>query len=102
MLRVVAEHADIWNVAGVDIADAASRSALLDRYCAEAGRDPATIVRSTNVAVSYDDPATTRRAVAAAVAAGFTHIVLSLGAPYPPDVVRWTVEEIVSPERTED
>jgi alkanesulfonate monooxygenase SsuD/methylene tetrahydromethanopterin reductase-like flavin-dependent oxidoreductase (luciferase family) len=98
-LRVVADHADIWNVAGIDIDDAAARSALLDRYCADVGRNPATIVRSTNVTVSYDNPAATRDAVAAAVAAGFTHIVLSLGAPYPPDVVRWTAEEIVGPGR---
>src|ERR1700678_4176588 len=30
VLRVTAEHADIWNIAGGDIADAAQRSALLD------------------------------------------------------------------------
>ena len=33
VLRVVAEHADVWNIAGVDIDEAAARSALLDRYC---------------------------------------------------------------------
>src|SRR5690349_434341 len=38
-LRVVAEHADRWNIAGGDIEDAKQRSALLDRYCAELGRD---------------------------------------------------------------
>ena len=41
VLRVAAEHADLWNIAGGDIADAAARSALLDRYCTEIGRDPA-------------------------------------------------------------
>jgi alkanesulfonate monooxygenase SsuD/methylene tetrahydromethanopterin reductase-like flavin-dependent oxidoreductase (luciferase family) len=39
-LRVVAEHADLWNIPGDDIADAVSRSTLLDRFCAEIGRDP--------------------------------------------------------------
>ena len=39
-LRVVAEHADVWNIPGGDIEDARSRSALLDRYCAAIGRDP--------------------------------------------------------------
>src|SRR5690349_17068077 len=34
-LRVVAEHADIWNFPGGDIDDATSRSALLNRFCAE-------------------------------------------------------------------
>ncbi len=41
VLRVVAEHADLWNIPGGDIEDVISRSALLDRYCAEIGRDPA-------------------------------------------------------------
>ena len=45
-LRVVAEHADVWNIPGGDIADLISRSALLDRFCAEIGRDPAAITRS--------------------------------------------------------
>jgi alkanesulfonate monooxygenase SsuD/methylene tetrahydromethanopterin reductase-like flavin-dependent oxidoreductase (luciferase family) len=41
VLRVAAEHADLWNIAGGDITDAAQRSALMDRYCTETGRDPA-------------------------------------------------------------
>ena len=98
-LRVVAEHADLWNVAGIDIDDAASRSALLDRYCAEIGRDPAAIVRSTNVGVSYDDPSATRAAIDAAVVAGFWHLVLSLPAPYPDGVARWLVDEVIVPTR---
>ncbi len=97
VLRVVAEHADIWNIAGVDIADATARSALLDRYCAEIGREPTAITRSFHVPVSYEDPATTREAVAAAIDAGFTHIVLSLRTPYPEGVARWVAEQIVIP-----
>ncbi len=59
-LRVVAKHADRWNIPGGDLADATSRSALLDRYCAEIGRDPASITRSIHLGVSYDDPEATR------------------------------------------
>ena len=40
-LRVAAEHADLWNIPGGDIDDCVRRSALLDRCCAEIGRDPA-------------------------------------------------------------
>ena len=68
VLRVVAEHADVWNIAGVDIDDAATRSALLDRYCTEIGREPASIIRSFHPPVSYEDPATTREAAGAPVA----------------------------------
>lgn len=39
--RIAAEHAGIWNYPGRDLADATRRSRLLDRYCAEIGRDPA-------------------------------------------------------------
>ena len=96
VLRVVAEHADVWNIAGVDVDDAKTRSGLLDRYCAEIGRQPASITRSFHVPVSYDDPATTRDTVAAAIDAGFTHVVLSLSTPYPDAVARWVADEIVT------
>jgi alkanesulfonate monooxygenase SsuD/methylene tetrahydromethanopterin reductase-like flavin-dependent oxidoreductase (luciferase family) len=96
VLRVVAEHADAWNIAGVDIDDAKTRSALLDRYCTEIGREPASITRSFPVPVSYDDPATTRDTVGAAIDAGFTHIVLSLSTPYPDGVAHWVADEIVT------
>ncbi|MGB8880946.1 MAG: LLM class flavin-dependent oxidoreductase, partial [Solirubrobacteraceae bacterium] len=96
VLRVVAEHADVWNIAGVDVDDAKTRSGLLDRYCSEIGRQPASITRSSRVPVSYDDPATTRDTVATAVDAGFTHVVLSLSNPYPDAVVRWVADEIVT------
>src|SRR3984885_901307 len=96
VLRVVSEHADVWNIAGVEVDDAKVRSALLDRYCAETGREPASITRSFHVPVSYDDPASTRDTVGAAIDAGFTHIVLSLRTPYPDGVARWVADEIVT------
>ncbi len=95
-LRVVAEHADVWNIPGGDIDDAVQRSALLDRFCAEAGRDPASITRSIFLAVSYDHPGDTRDASAEATDAGFRHIVLGLPAPYPEKVARWVTSEIIS------
>jgi alkanesulfonate monooxygenase SsuD/methylene tetrahydromethanopterin reductase-like flavin-dependent oxidoreductase (luciferase family) len=95
-LRVVAEHADLWNIPGGDIDDAIGRSALLDRYCAEIGRDPASITRSIHLPVSYDQPEITRDAIGAAVAAGFQHIVLGLPAPYPANVARWVADEVVT------
>ena len=95
-LRVVAEHADLWNIPGGDIDDVVSRSALLDRYCADIGRDPVAITRSIHLAVSYDQPATTRKAIGEAVDAGFRHIVLGLPAPYPEGVARWVADELIA------
>ncbi|MFL6124139.1 LLM class flavin-dependent oxidoreductase [Actinophytocola sp.] len=96
-LRVAAEHADVCNIPGRDIADAARRSAVLDGFCAEIGRDPASIDRSIVLPVAYDRPDDTRTAIGAAVDAGFTHLVLSLPAPYPEHVARWVADEFISP-----
>ncbi|MFE9428634.1 LLM class flavin-dependent oxidoreductase [Kitasatospora sp. NPDC006697] len=103
-LRLVAEHADIWNIPGPPhhpIAYLAERSAVLDAHCAAIGRDPRSITRSVQYIVSYEDPAADRRAVLELVAAGFGHIVLSLRSPYPPQAARWLVERIIAPVRAE-
>jgi alkanesulfonate monooxygenase SsuD/methylene tetrahydromethanopterin reductase-like flavin-dependent oxidoreductase (luciferase family) len=97
LLRVVAEHADLWNIPGGDIDDAVERSALLDRYCADIGRDPAAVVRSMHLQVSYDQPGIARDAIASAIEAGFGHLVLGLPDPYPADVAQWVVDELITP-----
>ncbi|WP_243745308.1 LLM class flavin-dependent oxidoreductase [Streptomyces hainanensis] len=96
-LRVVAEHADLWNIPGGDLDDIVRRSALLDRYCAEIGRDPASITRSLHLPVSYHRPDATREAIGEALDAGFRHVVLGLPTPYPPGVARWVADELVTP-----
>jgi len=50
-LRVVAEVADAWNFTGPR-ADAAHKIEVLDRHCADVGRDPASVRRS--VQLRYD------------------------------------------------
>ena len=96
VLRVVAEHADLWNIPGGDIDDAVSRSALLDRYCAAIGRDPASITRSMHLSVSYDQPELTRRAITEAIDAGFEHVILGLSAPYPSNAARWVTDQFIT------
>jgi alkanesulfonate monooxygenase SsuD/methylene tetrahydromethanopterin reductase-like flavin-dependent oxidoreductase (luciferase family) len=96
-LQVVARHADVWNIAAADLDDAVARSALLDGYCAETGREPSAITRSLHVPVSYDEPAATRDAIVRAVDAGFTHIVLGLPSPFPDRVAQWVVDELIAP-----
>jgi alkanesulfonate monooxygenase SsuD/methylene tetrahydromethanopterin reductase-like flavin-dependent oxidoreductase (luciferase family) len=96
LLRVVAQHADLWNIPGGDIDDVISRSALLDRYCAEIGRDPAEITRSIHLPVDYDQPNSTQDAIGAAIAAGFRHVILGLPAPYPADVAQWVAEKLIA------
>ena len=59
-------------------------------------RDPASIVRSIHLPVSYDRPDITRDAIGEAIGAGFGHIVLGLPAPYPTGVVRWVTDELIT------
>jgi alkanesulfonate monooxygenase SsuD/methylene tetrahydromethanopterin reductase-like flavin-dependent oxidoreductase (luciferase family) len=97
VLRIAAEHADIWNIPGVgEIADVASRSARLDRFCAEIGRDPGEITRSIHLGVSYDDPGSTRDRIREAVDSGFQHVTLGLPVPYPDRVAHWVADEIIA------
>jgi len=96
-LRVVAQHADLWNIPGHDIADAVKRSTRLDQLCAEIGRDPASIKRSIHLAVAYGRAGATRDSIARAVDCGFQHIILGLPAPYPEAVAGWVTSELISP-----
>ncbi len=50
-LRLVAQHADIWHGFG-DVDVAARKIEVLDRHCADVGRDPAEIERSVGVSGS--------------------------------------------------
>ncbi len=63
-LRVVAKHADTWNMVGGDIETLTHKQALLDRYCEELGRDPATLRRSIEVPMAVaTDAATLKRRI---------------------------------------
>lgn len=100
MLRIVAEHADIWNIPGpphntFDVIQ--QRSKILDEQCAAIGRDPTMITRSTQITVSYNEPAVTCATLQELIDAGFTHLVLGLPTPYPRHVARWAVQQIIRP-----
>jgi hypothetical protein len=77
--------------------DKIARSAALDRLCTEIGRDPAEITRSVVLPVSYDRPADTRDEIRELLDAGFSHLVLSLHAPYPAEAARWVAGTFIDP-----
>lgn len=53
-LRIVARHADHWNVwGGPEVL--ARKGALLDGYCTAAGRDPKSLMRSANMALLFSE-----------------------------------------------
>jgi probable F420-dependent oxidoreductase len=74
-LRLVAEHADMWNTGG-DPATVRHKNEVLDRWCTEAGRDPKGIERT----VFVRDPH--HADIEGLVAAGAEHLILALPAPF--------------------
>jgi hypothetical protein len=57
------------------------KRAILDGYCTAIGRDPQTIVRSTQLRVTPEDLGEVRNRVHSYAQAGVTHLILSLHAP---------------------
>jgi F420-dependent oxidoreductase-like protein len=89
MLRVIARHADEWNVPSHgDVDEWARVSGDLDDVCAEIGRDPAEIRRSIQLFVQ---PAVERHVdeqlskLTALQAVGCQHVVLSFYQPPTPE-----------------
>jgi alkanesulfonate monooxygenase SsuD/methylene tetrahydromethanopterin reductase-like flavin-dependent oxidoreductase (luciferase family) len=75
MLPLVGRHADVWHGFG-STADLTRKSAIVDRAAEAAGRDPATIGRSTNLSIS-ESWDTVRGEADGLRAAGFTHLIAS-------------------------
>ena len=53
-LKIVAKHADRWNIWGGP-KTAARKGAILDEHCAAVGRDPRKVTRSANMALMITD-----------------------------------------------
>lgn len=74
-LRVVAEHADVWNVIG-SIEEVVRKASVLDQHCADVGRDPADIRRSVQPRLDPADPAAVVDLLHAYIEAGFTENIV--------------------------
>jgi alkanesulfonate monooxygenase SsuD/methylene tetrahydromethanopterin reductase-like flavin-dependent oxidoreductase (luciferase family) len=98
LLRVVAEHADIWNYPGVPSPQFRERNQVLEQHCAAIGRDSSEIVRSMQTIVWCDDPgepAASRARLLEMIDAGVSHIVI--GAILAGRPLHWVVDEIIEP-----
>lgn len=74
-LRLVAEHADMWNTGGGPEV-VRRKNEVLDRWCAKTGREPASIERT----VFVRDPQ--HAEIEGLVAAGAEHLIFALAAPF--------------------
>jgi F420-dependent oxidoreductase-like protein len=98
-LRVVARHADIWDCS-VDTPEEYHRKGeVVNRYCAEIGRDPATIQRSRHISVNPADLDAARTETEAFIQAGATHIIFHTPVPDPNGALRRLAEQVAEPLR---
>ncbi|HCU96994.1 MAG TPA: LLM class flavin-dependent oxidoreductase [Actinobacteria bacterium] len=98
VLRIVAEHADIWNYPGPPSAEFRRKDQVLAEHCAAIGRDPGEILRSMQTVVRCDDPqapAATRALLLEMIDAGVTHLVIApvLAGRSP----QWLADQIIEP-----
>lgn len=54
-LKIAARHADGWNVPFISPEQFARKNEVLDRHCADVGRDPGAIRRAVNVGLAFTD-----------------------------------------------
>jgi probable F420-dependent oxidoreductase len=77
-LRLVAEHAQMWNTFGPP-ENFTHKNNVLDEWCTKVGRDPASIERTVAIWPNELDK------VEEYASLGAQHLILSLGPPYPMD-----------------
>lgn len=102
-LRVVAEHADVWNAIGLNptgqpgggIPELAHKMAVLDQHCADVGRDPRAIRRSVQVMLNRGDVDGTVRRIEDLLEVGFTHVLLLVPPPNPVPAVDLAIRDVL-------
>jgi alkanesulfonate monooxygenase SsuD/methylene tetrahydromethanopterin reductase-like flavin-dependent oxidoreductase (luciferase family) len=80
-LRIVAEHADVWNMAGGSLDVAHHKVEVLRRHCADVGRDPDEIRLSVQLRFDDSDADATVRDAEAFLQAGFTELIVIVAEP---------------------
>ena len=80
-LRIVATHADVWNFAGGPVETAIHKVEVLERHCADVGRDSAEIRLSVQLRFNGDDVDLFLREVESFRQAGFTELVVIVAEP---------------------
>ena len=116
-LRIAAQHADGWNVPFIAPDAWAHKAQVLDDHCANAGRDPAEIVKTINVGMAFTEEELKRQfgpmsnyvkpgvlsgsvqemvdKVGAYVSAGAQWVILAMRAPFDRDGLERFASEVI-------
>jgi len=88
-LRIVARFAQHWNSTLTDLGEWRHKCEVLERHCAEVGRDPSEIERSVNVRLGAgQDPRELQPTIEGWRDAGADMCIVGLGTPHDPDSVQ--------------
>jgi alkanesulfonate monooxygenase SsuD/methylene tetrahydromethanopterin reductase-like flavin-dependent oxidoreductase (luciferase family) len=96
LLRIAAQHADVWNIVGGSPDEALRLSRVLDGHCEQVGRDPAEIRRSIGVPFRPEEPDRTLRDAEALVERGFTELLITVRGDDAPRQVDRAAELLLS------
>jgi F420-dependent oxidoreductase-like protein len=94
-LRIVAKYADVWNFAGGPVDQFRHKLAVLEEHCRAVGREFASIEKSVQLPVTYDDLPGYIASTREYIAAGANHIIFNLRWPYPAGIIERLAEEVV-------
>jgi alkanesulfonate monooxygenase SsuD/methylene tetrahydromethanopterin reductase-like flavin-dependent oxidoreductase (luciferase family) len=100
LLRVVAQHADVWNMPGPPYFtpdEFQRKSRVLDDHCAAIGRDTTRIIRSVQLNVAVDGDAKARDDAKRLIDVGAQHIVLAVAPPYEKGTMRKVATTVIAP-----
>lgn len=86
-LRTVARWADHWNAAMLSPDEYRAKVTVLERHCADIGRDPSEIERSVMVRVDPDDLGALAEAFRVYADAGVDEAIANFPSPHDPDLV---------------
>lgn len=95
-LRVVAEHADVWNFPSGELSEFTDRLARLRAHCDDLGRDPESITISAQFFIDVEDLAGTRDLLGRFIDAGVRHAVLIVPAKAPAGTLTRLADEVVA------
>ncbi len=94
-LRVVAEHADVWNTNAGGREEGARVIRVLEEHCAAVGRDPAEIRYSAQYRWDGGDPNRAVEDLLAQVEIGFTELVIIVAGEHPVRVAERAAEHVL-------
>ena len=98
-LRTTARFAQHWNFVGGAPEDFAHKKEVLERHCAEIGRDPAEITLSSHVRLDPKKPGATAEAAAKLQEVGCQLAIVQLPPPHTPAVLEPLAESLTQVPR---